>query len=509
MDLLARKTFCETCGSSLEVDMPSGFCPACLLTTALNSPDVPSSGSRIEDYELPNEIARGGMGIVYRARQRTPSRIVVLKMILPAHLNSLGAIDRFRAEAEAAASLDHDSILPIYAVGEADGAPFYSMKFAEGGTLSARIDNYRHKPREAAALIAKLARAVAFAHEHEILHRDLKPGNVLFDSAGKAYVSAFVLAKWLQRECDLTQTLAILGTPYYMAPEQATDSRGVTAAADIYSLGAILYHLLAGRPPICGETPMEVLLRAGKQTPKRIRLTNRNVPRDLEVICLKCLEKEPSARYVSADTLADDLERFGAGRTINARPLGLTNRGWRWTWRNPGLAALSVLSVALLVVLAAIFTTGGPTRASVAPPKTIAVLPFTTSSGDPARSYFTSGMQEEILAHLRKINGLVTLSSRTIAQAGEKAKDVRELRRAVGASYVLQGNVQPANERVVVTIQLTDTRTAKPVWTKKFESEIAGISAGQKSIAEDDVTQLKGKLASGENAAIEQGRGQY
>ena len=380
------------------------------------------------------------------------------------------------------------------------------MKFAENGTLSARIDNYRDKPREAAALIAKLARAVAFAHEHGILHRDLKPGNVLFDSAGKAFVSDFGLAKWLQRECDLTQTLAILGTPYYMAPEQASDSRSVTAAADIYSLGAILYHLLAGRPPIWGETPMEVLHRAATEQPKSPRLTNARISRDLETICLKCLEKEPGARYVSAAALADDLERFCAGHTIQARPVGLANRAWRWTRRNPGLAALSVLSVALLVVLAAIFTTGGPTRASVAPPKTIAVLPFTTSSGDTARSYFTSGMQEEILAHLRKINGLVTLSSRTIAQAGEKAKDVRELRRAVGASYVLQGNVQPANERVVVTIQLTDTRTAKPVWTKKFESEIAGISAVQKSIAEDVVTQLKGKLAPGEKAAIEQGR---
>ncbi len=506
MELFVQGKLCDTCGTALDAEMLSGFCPGCLLNTVLETETETSSGSRINDYELLNEVARGGMGIVYRARQRTPSRVVALKMILPAHLNSLGAIDRFRAEAEAAASLDHDSILPIYAVGEHDGAPFYSMKFAEGYALSARIDHYRDKPREAAALIAKVARAIAFAHEHGILHRDLKPANVLFDAAGKPYVSDFGLAKWLRRECDLTQTLAVLGTPFYMAPEQATDSRGVTAAADIYSLGAILYHLLAGRPPICGETPMEVLLRAGKQTPKRIRLTNRNVPRDLEVICLKCLEKEPSARYASADALADDLERFGAGRTINARPLGLTNRGWRWSRRNPGLAALSVLSVALLVVLAAIFTTGGPTRASVAPPKTIAVLPFTTSSGDTARSYFTSGMQEEILAHLRKINGLVTLSSRTIAQAGEKAKDVRELRRAVGASYVLQGNVQPANERVVVTIQLTDTRTAKPVWTKKFESEIAGISAVQKSIAEDVVTQLKGKLASGEKAAIEQGR---
>jgi len=502
------KKICEICGSSLDLEAPSGFCPACLLTTALDIHDaeVGVAGATIGDYEIVSEIARGGMGIVYRARQRIPARIVALKMILPSQIGSSGAAARFRAEAQAAASLDHENILPIYAVGESDGAPFYSMKFAEGDALSARIDHYRDKPREAAALIAKVARAIAFAHEHGILHRDLKPANVLFDAAGKPYVSDFGLAKWLRRECNLTQTLAVLGTPFYMAPEQAADSRGVTAAADIYSLGAILYHLLAGRPPICGETPMEVLLRAGKQTPKRIRLTNRNVPRDLEVICLKCLEKEPSARYASADALADDLERFSAGRTINARPLGLTNRGWRWSRRNPALAALSVLSVALLVVLAAIFTTGGPTRASVAPPKTIAVLPFTTSSGDTTRSYFTSGMQEEILDHLRKINGLVTLSSRTIAQAGEKAKDVRELRRAVGASYVLQGNVQPANERVVVTIQLTDTRTAKPVWTKKFESEIAGISAVQKSIAEDVVTQLKGKLASGEKAAIEQGR---
>src|ERR1700747_1742891 len=159
MDLLAGKTFCETCGSSLEVDMPSGLCPACLLTTALDTPDVSSSGSRIEDYELLNEIARGGMGIVYRAQQRTPSRVVALKMILPAHLNSLGAVHRFRAGAEAAASLEHESILPIYSVGESDGTPFYSMKFAESGTLSAKIDNYRDKPGEAAALILKLSGA--------------------------------------------------------------------------------------------------------------------------------------------------------------------------------------------------------------------------------------------------------------------------------------------------------------------------------------------------------------
>src|SRR4029077_7132026 len=179
------------------------------------------------------------------------------------------------------------------------------------------------KPRAAAALIAKLAPAVAYAHEQGVLHRDLKPGNILFDANDKQCVSDFGLAKWLQRECDLTQTLAILGTPYYMAPEQASDSRSVTAAADIYSLGAILYHLLAGRPPIWGETPMEVLHRAATEQPKSPRLTNARISRDLETICRKCLEKEPGARFFSPAALADDLERFCAGHTIQARPIGL------------------------------------------------------------------------------------------------------------------------------------------------------------------------------------------
>jgi eukaryotic-like serine/threonine-protein kinase len=432
MELLVPGKICESCGSLLDVEMPSGFCPGCLLNTVLKTETPTARGTRIDDYELLDEVAHGGMGIVYRATQRTPARVVALKMILPAHSRSLGAVNRFRAEAEAAASLEHESILPIYAVGEADGAPFYSMKFAEGGTLSARIDNYRDKPRQAAALVAKLGRAVAFAHEHGILHRDLKPGNVLFDSADKAYVSDFGLAKWLQRECDLTQTLAILGTPYYMAPEQATDSRGVTAAADVYSLGAILYHLLAGRPPIWGETPMEVLHRAAAEKPKSPRLTNSRISRDLETICLKCLEKEPGARYASAVALADDLERFCAGHTIQARPVGPVNRAWRWTRRNPGLAALSAATLVLLIVIAALMPLRHEAIKPVPAAKAVAVLPFQSFGDDKENAYIAEGIQDEILADLTRVADLKVIGRRSAEQFRDSKENVREIGRLLG-----------------------------------------------------------------------------
>ena len=238
----AAREICESCGATLHGESPSGLCPACLLTTAIEEGETeePVSGNSIQDYELLNEVARGGMGIVYRARQRVPARIVALKMILPAHVSSADGVKRFRVETEAAASLEHENILPIYAVGEHDDAPFYSMKFAERGTLADRLGQYREKPRDAAALVATLARAVAFAHGKGIMHRDLKPANVLFDSAGKPYVSDFGLAKWFTRGSDLTHTFAALGTPFYMAPEQAIASQTVTEASDIYSLGAIL-----------------------------------------------------------------------------------------------------------------------------------------------------------------------------------------------------------------------------------------------------------------------------
>ena len=484
MPVISAAKICANCGSSLDLDLLSGFCPGCLLNTVLETESDLPSGSRIEDYELHSEVARGGMGIVYRARQRTPSRIVALKMILPAHLNSPGAVERFRAEAEAAASLDHESILPIYAVGEHDGAPFYSMKFADGGTLSARIDSYRDKPRQAAALTAKLARAVAFAHEHGILHRDLKPGNVLFDSAGKPFVSDFGLAKWLQRECDLTQTLAILGTPYYMAPEQATDSRGVTAAADVYSLGAILYHLLAGRPPIWGETPMEVLHRAAAEKPKSPRLTNARISRDLETICLKCLEKEPAARYVSAAALADDLERFCAGHTIQARPVGLANRAWRWSRRNPVVAGLIGVSLALVALLFVFVSRNNIPRAQ----EGLAVLPFEAAS--PEGRQLATGIQDELLVNLSNVRGLKVIAPGDVRNNGR------------GARAVLRAKLERVGEIVRLHVELSDGN-GQQIWAETLERHVNDALAMQRDLALRITAGVKAKLGPNESSTAQ------
>src|SRR5262245_300744 len=412
----AAHEICESCGATLHGESPSGLCPACLLTTAIEESDLEEfiSGGRIQDYELLNEVARGGMGIVYRARQHVPPRVVALKMILPANVGSADAVKRFRVEAEAAARLEHEGILPIYAVGEHDGAPFYSMKFAEGGTLSARIGNYRDKPREAAALVAKLARAVTFAHEHGILHRDLKPGNVLFDSAGKPYVSDFGLAKWLARESGLTQTFAVLGTPFYMAPEQAISSHMLTASADVYSLGAILYHLLTGHPPFTGETPMEVLRRSAEQPPQRPRLTNRSVPPDLETICLKCLEKDPALRYSSASAFADDLDRFRVGHPIEARRARPITRAGKWVRRNPTNALLAASLVALAVAVG--WNIWKSEFVSPLPTTGIAVLPFANLSDDKEHAFFADGVQDDILTKLAKIADLKVISRTSVMQ---------------------------------------------------------------------------------------------
>src|SRR5205814_1777812 len=248
---------------------------------------------------------------------------------------------RYRREAEAVASLDHPNILPIHEVSEnEEGLPFFSMKYATGGSLRAAASTLRTKPRECVRLMAKVARAIAYAHGKGVLHRDLQPGNILLDENGEPMVSDFGLAKWLDQGSDLTRTLETLGTPGYIAPEQAECRAGeLTCAADVYSLGAILFYLLSGRPPFVGPNVLHVIHQAAAARAPRLRSLVPSLDRDLETVVARCSESDPKARYQSAGALAEDLEHWLEGRPIMARRLSPAVRAWRWSKRNPKLAA--------------------------------------------------------------------------------------------------------------------------------------------------------------------------
>ncbi len=310
---------------------------------------------RFGDYELLEEIARGGMGIVYRARQVSVNRPVALKMILSGQFASVDDIRRFRAEAEAAANLNHPNILPIYEVGEQEGQSYFSMKLIEGGSVDQQVPELVSRPRDGAALMVRLARAVHFAHERGVLHRDLKPANVLLDRDGTPYVADFGLAKRIDSDGGLTRTGAVLGTPSYMPPEQARSERQVTTAADVYSLGAMLYEFLSGRPPFRAGTVVDTILEVIEKTPEHPRSINPEADRDLSAIALKCLAKAPEQRYESAAALADDLERWLNGEPTQARPPSLGGRARRWLKRNAAAAA-GVIALGTAAGLTAVLT---------------------------------------------------------------------------------------------------------------------------------------------------------
>jgi WD40 repeat protein len=300
------------------------------------------------EYELLDEIARGGMGVVYKARQVSLKRIVALKMILAGQFASPAEVQRFRTEAESAAHLDHPNIVPIYEVGDHEGQHYFSMKWIDGGSLASR-KQLAADPRTAATLLERVARAVHHAHQRGILHRDLKPSNILIDGQGEPHVTDFGLARRVEAESGITQSGAILGTPSYMAPEQARAEKGLSTAVDVYSLGATLYELLTGRPPFQAATPLDTLLQVIEREPENPRSLNPRADRDLETICLKCLEKDLSKRYRSAEAFAEDLERWLNGEPIQARPVGTAERAWRWCRRNKAMAA-ALSGVALLLV---------------------------------------------------------------------------------------------------------------------------------------------------------------
>lgn len=289
---------------------------------------------RFGDYELIGEIARGGMGVVYKARQVSLDRMVAVKMVLAGQLAGGDEILRFRAEAEAAASLDHPSIVPIYEVGECEGQQFYSMGYVPGESLAARLVRGPLPQREAAELVRQTALAVEFAHERGILHRDLKPGNILLNAAGQPRLTDFGLSKRLDRDQHLTATGQALGTPSFMPPEQAEGKSGqLGPAADVYSLGAVLYALLTGRPPFLCNNPLDTILQVLEEEPARPRQLNPAIDQDLEAICLKCLQKNPTARYGSARELAQDLARYLGGEPVEALRSTALTRAWRLLFR--------------------------------------------------------------------------------------------------------------------------------------------------------------------------------
>jgi serine/threonine protein kinase/Tfp pilus assembly protein PilF len=513
-DVIDNPTECPQCGAITRLD--HGTCINCLLSEGLEAEgegsrqafesilaeaNVTDNEWRLGHYEILEEIGRGGMGVIYRARQRHSRRIVAVKRILAHQVNSHETLVRFRREAEAVASLDHPNILPIYEVSESEeGLPFFSMKYATGGSLRAAAPTLRTDPRECVRVIAKVARGVAYAHGKGILHRDLQPGNVLLDGNGEPMVSDFGLAKWLDQDSALTRTLETLGTPGYIAPEQAEcPAADLTSAADIYSLGAILFYLLAGRPPFVGANVLCVIHQAAATPAPRLRSLAPSLDRDLETIVARCLEPDPNARYQSAEALAEDLERWLRHEPIRARPVGVFTRGRKWVRRNPTTTVL----VASLVALAAV--AGGMLWESQAPhpmPAGIAVLPFENRSEDKASAYFADGIQDEILTRLSKIADLKVISRTSTQHYKSAPKNLPEIAKQLGVANILEGSVQKSGDGVRVNVKLIKAANDSYLWADTFDRKLTDIFSVESEVAKAIADQLRVHLSGREEQAI-------
>jgi serine/threonine protein kinase/Tfp pilus assembly protein PilF len=450
------------------------------------------------DYELLEEIGRGGQGVVFRARQKSLNRTVALKVIGLGQWATSAHLKRFRLEAEAAASLNHPCIVPIYEVGERGGACYFSMGLVEGGQLDAVAKREPMSIRHAAELIAKLARTVHYAHERGILHRDIKPGNILLDAKGEPHLTDFGLARLVETESTTTRTMEVLGTPSYMAPEQAVGNNArVTSATDVYGLGAVLYHLLTGHPPFAGGTTFETVRLVLDTEPRQPRLLNPKVDRDLATICLKCLEKDPPRRYSSALALAEDLERWLKHEPIQARRTGIFTRGRKWVRRNPAIAAL-IASLAA-VICWNIWESELISRPAT---KSVAVLPFENLSRDPDNAYFADGIQDEILTRLAKIADLKVISRTSTQQYQSKPRNLREIAKQLGVANILEGTVQKAADEVLVNVQLVNAQTDSHLWADSFDRKLTDIFAVETEVAKAVAEQLQAKLTGQEKQAI-------
>ncbi len=526
---------CPKCGAEIPAPnaLGEGGCPGCLLETGLGLLERPSvaagdGGGSVEnvetsdantapnteraprpaktltdfgDYELLEEIGRGGQGVVFRARQKSLNRTVAVKVISLGQWASKTHLKRFRLEAEAAARLEHPGIVPIHEVGERDGSCYFSMKFVEGGQLDEVVRRAPMSIRQAVELIVKVARTVHYAHEHDILHRDIKPGNILLDAKGEPHLTDFGLARLVETESTVTRTLEVLGTPSYMAPEQAVgNNAAISSVTDVYGLGAVLYQLLTGQPPFAGGTTYETIKLLLDTEPRQPRLLNPKIDRDLSTICLTCLEKDPKRRYSSALALAEDLERWLKHEPIRARRTGVFARGRKWVLRNPTTAFFTVLSLVLAAgsgwiawkseLIRQPLTTG------------IAVLPFENLSPDPENAYFADGMQEEILTRLASIADLKVISRTSTQQYQSKPRNLREIAKQLGVANILEGSVQKAADQVRVNVQLVNAQTDSHLWAETFDRKLTDIFSVESEIAKGIAESLQARLTGREQQAL-------
>src|SRR6059058_985567 len=526
--MTAGTKLCAKCGAKISSDAPRGVCPACLLETGLgllaNEIDEARNASRAPrlagpgapkmksptarmlgdfgDYELLEEIGRGGQGVVYRARQKSLNRTVALKVIGLGYWATEAHLKRFRREAESAASLEHPCIVPIHEVGERDGSCYFSMKFIEGGQLDEVVRREPMPLRRAVELIDKVARTVHYAHEHHVLHRDIKPGNILLDRQGEPHLTDFGLARLVETESTVTRTMEVLGTPSYMAPEQAVgNNAAVSSVTDVYGLGAVLYQLLTGHPPFAGGTTYETIKLLLDTEPRQPRLLNPKIDRDLSTICLKCLQKDPKRRYSSALALAEDLERWLKHEPIQARHTGVFARGGKWVRRNPTSALLVASLVGLAAAASWIVWKSEFIRHPVI--NGIAVLPFENLSEPKEDGAFVDGVQDDILTKLAKVAGLKVISRTSVMEYRGK-RNLRQIGNDLRVSHVLEGSVRRAGTVLHMNAQLIDTRTDTHVWAEEYDRNLNDLFAIQSEIAQKVAERLNAKVTSAERMAIEE-----
>ena len=525
---------CRKCGAKIFSDAPEGLCTACVLKTALlmpreelvaagdnngspeniegvganAGPDTKSAARAVEllgelgDYELLEEVGRGGQGVVFRARQKSLNRTVALKVISLGQWASKAHLKRFRLEAEAAARLEHPGIVPIHEVGERDGSCYFSMKFVEGGQLDEVVRRVPMSIRQAAELIAKVARTVHYAHQHGILHRDIKPGNILLDQKGEPHLTDFGLARLVETESTMTRTLEVLGTPSYMAPEQALgNNAAVSSVTDVYGIGAVFYQLLTGQPPFAGGATYETIKLLLDTEPKQPRLLNPRIDRDLSTICLKCLEKDPKRRYSSALALAEDLERWLKHEPIQARHTGVFARGTKWVRRNPSSALLAASLVALAAAAGWIIWKSEFIRQPVT--TGIAVLPFENLGEQKENAAFVDGLQDDILTKLAKIGHLKVISRTSVMDYRGK-RNLRQIGNDLRVSHVLEGSVRRTGTNLRLNAQLIDTRTDTHVWAEEYDRDLNDLFAVQSEIAQKVAGHLHAKLSASEKASVEE-----